>query len=94
MNIETFRDLVLSVFFILAILIIIGSAIFILILYMKIKKIIDSVGIIVTRLTILTEYASKVGMPLITIVAFVQGVREGLKTFANIFRKSEEEEGK
>ncbi len=91
MTIETFRDLVLSIFLILAILFLIGSAVLILILFLNIKRLIDSLNIIVTRIKILSEYASEVGKPLITVAAFMQGVRQGFKAFGNMFGKRKEE---
>ncbi|MFC2051163.1 hypothetical protein ACFLT4_00325 [Chloroflexota bacterium] len=88
MSIDWFRDLVISIFGVVAI----GVSIFIAVLsysvYRRLKPILKSVKKSVTTIQTLSSYAgNEVAKPLIQLAAVIQGVRQGVDAVAKIFQK-------
>jgi hypothetical protein len=91
MGIEWFRDLVICI----AGLVLAGVLIFIAVmaysLYRKAKATLNSAETIVARVQRFSAYVEDEAIkPLVQIVALIQGVRQGVNTFSNLFKKNKE----
>ena len=88
MSIDWFRDLVISIFGVVAIGVSIFIAVLAYLLYRKIKPILNSVKTTTATIRKLSSYAgNEVAKPLIQVAATIQGVREGIGAVAKIFQK-------
>ncbi|MBI2869883.1 MAG: hypothetical protein HYX96_08680 [Chloroflexi bacterium] len=86
MPVETFRDLMIGIVGAVFLVVMILVAILALLLYFKVKNLVNSVNVIVTRVQTFTVAAA----PVIQIAAFIQGVRQGVKAVKDTFGKKEE----
>jgi len=92
MGIEWFRDLAIS----LSGLILIGVLIFIAVLayslYRRISSILDSMKIVSKNVQGISSFVTdEVAKPLIQVVAFVQGIRQGINAIGKLFKRKKGE---
>ncbi len=90
MPIEVFRDWILSIFFIIATILLIWLSICSVILFLKIRKIIDSIDVIVEHVKHLSEYIDQVSQAIKTILAYVQSIKQGANFFKDMLFKRKE----
>ena len=92
MGIEWFRDLAIS----LSGLILIGVLIFIAVLaflmYRRVSSILDSMKIVSKNVQGISSFVTdEVAKPLIQMVAFVQGIRQGIDAIGKLFKRKKGE---
>ncbi|MFC1934147.1 hypothetical protein ACFLWC_06550 [Chloroflexota bacterium] len=88
MGIDWFRDLVISVFGVVAIGVFIFIAVLSYSVYRRIKPILESIKKSAKTIQTISSYAGdEVAKPLIQAVAMIQGVRQGIDAIAKIFQK-------
>jgi len=92
MGIEWFRDLAIS----LSGLILIGVLIFIamlaFLLYRRVSSILDSMKIVSKNVQGISSFVTdEVAKPLIQMVAFVQGIRQGIDAIGKLFKRKKGE---
>ncbi|MFC1928942.1 hypothetical protein ACFLXK_05020 [Chloroflexota bacterium] len=87
MSIDWFRDLVISIFGIVATVVSIFVAILSYSLYRKIGPILKSINKSAANIQKLSSYAgNEVAQPLIQVAAMIQGVRRGIGAVSKIFK--------
>lgn len=87
MSIDWFRDLVISIFGIVATVVSIFIAILAYSLYRRTKPILRSLKKSAATIQKLSSYAgSEVAQPLIQVAAMIQGVRRGIGAVSKIFK--------
>lgn len=90
MGIEWFRDLAISI----SVLVLTGILIFIAVLayllYRRARSILDSMKIISRNVQGISSFVTdEIAKPLIQVVAFVQGMRQGIGAISKLFKKKE-----
>ena len=88
MSLDWLRDLVICILGIVAAGVLIFIAVLLYSLYRRTKSIIDSVKAIVRTIQVMSSYVEEeVVKPVIQIVAFVRGIRQGIDTISKFFEK-------
>ena len=88
MSIDWFRDLIISIFGIVATVVSIFIAVLAYSLYRRIKPILKSIKKTTATVQKLSSYAeSEVAKPLVQIAAIIQGVCQGIEAVSKIFQK-------
>ena len=88
MGIEWFRDLVISVFGLVATGVLIFSAVLVYLIYRKIKPILESIKATSASVQVISSYVSdEVAKPMVQMAAIVQGVRQGIDAVSKLFKK-------
>ena len=92
MSIDWFRDLVISIFGLVAT----GALIFIAVLsyslYRRARSILDSMKIVSKNVQGISSFVTdEVAKPLIQVVAFVQGIRQGINAISKLFKRKKGE---
>jgi hypothetical protein len=90
MGIEWFRDLAIAI----SGLVLIGAFIFIAVLafllYRRVSSILDSMKTVSRNVQGISSFVTdEVAKPLIQVVAFVQGIRQGINAIGKLFKKKE-----
>ena len=90
MSIEWFRDLVICIFGIGATVVLIFMGVLALMLYLKIKPILDSSKATVKTVENISSCVEEeVARPLAQIVAFIQGITQAVSLFGRFSKKKE-----
>ncbi len=88
MGIDWFRDLVISIFGLVATGVLIFVAVIVYSLYKRAKPILDSMKTTSASIQGLSSYVrDEVAKPLIQVVALIQGIRQGIDTVSTLFKK-------
>ncbi|MGD8500984.1 MAG: hypothetical protein PVJ86_10075 [Phycisphaerales bacterium] len=88
MSIDWFRDLVISIAGVLAIVVLLLIAMLTFLLYRRAKVILDSIKTTSQNIAGISTYVTnEVAKPLIQVVAFIQGVRQGVNAISSLFSK-------
>ncbi len=92
MSIDWFRDLVISIAGVLLIIVLLFIAGLTFLLYRRAKIILDAMKTTSQNIAGISTYVTnEVARPLIQVVAFVQGIRQGVNAVSRLFRKKEGE---
>jgi cell division protein FtsX len=90
MSIDWFRDLVISIAGVLVIIVLLFIAVLTFLLYRRAKVILDSMKTTSQNIAGISTYVTnEVAKPLIQVVAFIQGVRQGVNAISRLFSKKE-----
>ena len=90
MSIEWFRDLVISINGVLLIVVLIFVAVLLYSLYRRVRSILDSAKITARAIGGVSSYVAEEAVkPMIQLVSFVQGIRQGVDTVTKIFKKKQ-----
>lgn len=90
MSIDWFRDLVISIFGLVAAGVLIFIAVLLFLLYRRVRVILDSVKATSKTIQGLSSYVGdEVVKPVIEVAAIIQGVRQGIDTISRFFKKKE-----
>ncbi len=90
MSIDWFRDLVISIAGVLVIIVLLFIAVLTFLLYRRAKVILDSMKTTSQNIAGISNYVTnEVAKPLIQVVAFIQGVRQGVNAISSLFSKKE-----
>lgn len=90
MSIDWFRDLIISIAGVLVIIVLLFIAVLTFLLYRRAKVILDSMKTTSQNIAGISTYVtSEVAKPLIQVVAFIQGVRQGVNAISRLFCKKE-----
>ena len=88
MSIEWFRDLVISIFGLVAAVSLVFIAVLAFSIYRRIRPILDSVKTTSKTIEEISSYAGdEVAKPLMQVVAFIQGIRQGINVISKFFKK-------
>jgi uncharacterized membrane protein YdfJ with MMPL/SSD domain len=89
-TIEWFRDLVISIWGLVATGVLIFVAVLSYLLYRRLKSILESVKITSRTIQDISSYAGdKVAKPLIELAAVIQGIRQGINMVSKFIKKKE-----
>jgi len=92
MSIDWFRDLVISIAGVLVIIVLLFIAGLTFSLYRRAKAILDAMKTTSQNIAGISNYVTnEVAKPLIQVVAFIQGVRQGVNAISSLFSKKEGE---
>lgn len=92
MSIDWFRDLVISIAGVLLVIVLLFIAVLTFLLYRRAKVILDSMKTTSQNIAgISTCVTNEVAKPLIQVVTFVQGIRQGVNAVSRLFSKKEGE---
>jgi len=90
MGIEWFRDLAISLSGLVLIGVLIFIAVLAYLLYRRVRSILDSIKIVSRDIQGVSSFVTdEVAKPLIQVVAFVQGIRQGVNAISKLFKKKE-----
>ena len=90
MSIDWWRDLVICIFGLVATGVLVFVAVLAYSLYHRIRSILDSIKATSKTVQGISSYAGdEVAKPLIQVVAFIQGIRQGIDAIRKIFKKEE-----
>ncbi len=89
MSLDWFRDLVISIFGLVATGVLIFIAVLLYSLYRRAKPILDSVKTTVRTIQWVSSYVEEVAKPVIHVVALIRGIRQGVGTISKIFEKED-----
>lgn len=89
MDIDWFRDLIITIFGLVASGVLIFIAVLLYKLYRRAKSILDSVKITVKIMQEVSSYVAEVAKPVLQVVAFIRGIRQGASTISRFFEKKE-----
>ena len=90
MSIEWFRDLIISIWGLVATGVLIFVAVLSYSLYRRIKPILESLKNTSRTIQGISTYAGdKVAKPLIEVAAVIQGIRQGINMVSKFFKKKE-----
>ena len=90
MGIDWFRDLIICISGLVAAGVLIFIAVLLYSLYRKTSSILDSIQATSTTIQRVSSYIrDEVVKPVIEVVAFVQGMRQGIDTISKFFKKEE-----
>ncbi len=90
MSIDWFRDLVISISGLVAIVVLIFAAVLFYSLYHRARSILDSMKVTSTTIQGITSYiGDEVLKPVVKVSAFAQGVRQGIDVISKFFKKEE-----
>jgi len=88
MGIEWFRDLVISISGVVLIVVSILVTVLFFLLYRRIKSILDSIKIMARTMRGVSSYVGEEAVkPVIQVVAFIQGIRQGIDAISKLFKK-------
>ncbi|MFC1992629.1 hypothetical protein ACFLV3_02310 [Chloroflexota bacterium] len=88
MSIEWFRDLVISIFGLVAVGVLILIAVLLFLLYRRVKSILDALKSTSATVRAVSSYVGEeVAKPLIEVVALIQGIRMGMDRVSKFFKK-------
>lgn len=88
MGIEWFRDLAISISGLVLIVVLIFIAVLAYLLYRRAKSILDSMKSVSRDVQGISSFVTdEVAKPLIQVVAFVQGIRQGIDAIKKLFKK-------
>ena len=92
MGIEWFRDLAISLSGLILIGVLIFIAVLAYLLYLRISSILDSMKIVSKNVQGISSFVTdEVAKPLIQVVAFVQGIRQGINAIGKLFKRKKGE---
>jgi len=92
MGIEWFRDLAISLSGLVLIGVLIFIAVLAFLLYRRAKSILDSMKIVSRNVQGISSFVTdEVAKPLIQVVAFVQGIRQGIDAIGKLFKRKKGE---
>lgn len=92
MGIEWFRDLAISLSGLILIGVLIFIAVLAYLLYRRISSILDSMKIVSKNVQGISSFVTdEVAKPLIQVVAFVQGIRQGINAIGKLFKRKKGE---
>lgn len=90
MSIDWFRDLVISIFGLVAAGVLIFVAVLLFLLYRRVRVILDSVKATSKTIQGISSYVGdEVVKPVIEVAAIIQGIRQGIDTISRFFKKKE-----
>lgn len=90
MSIEWFRDLAISLSGLILVGVLIFIAVLAFLLYRRVSSILDSIKIVSRNVQGISSFVTdEVAKPLIQVVAFVQGIRQGIDAIGKLFKKKE-----
>ncbi len=90
MSIDWFRDLVISIFGLVAAGVLIFVAVLSFLLYRRVRVILDSVKATSKTIQGISSYVGdEVVKPVIEVAAIIQGIRQGIDTISRFFKKKE-----
>ncbi len=90
MNIEWFRDLIISIVGVVASGVLIFIAVLLYSLYHRTRSILDSIKATSTNIQRLSSYTvDEVAKPVIQMAALIQGIRQGIDSISKFFTKQE-----
>ncbi len=89
MSLDWLRDLVISIFGLVATGVLIFIAVLLYSLYHRARSILDSVKTTVRTIQWVTSYIEEVAKPVIHVVALIRGLRQGVGTISKIFEKED-----
>ena len=88
MGIEWFRDLAIAISGLVLMGVFIFIAILAFLLYRRVSSILDSVKTVSRNVEGISSFVTdEVAKPLIQVVAFVQGIRQGINAIGKLFKK-------
>jgi hypothetical protein len=92
MGIEWFRDLAISLSGLILIGVLIFIAVLAFLLYRRVSSILDSMKIVSKNVQGISSFVTdEVAKPLIQMVAFVQGIRQGIDAIGKLFKRKKGE---
>ena len=92
MGIEWFRDLAISLSGLILIGVLIFIAVLAFLLYRRVSSILDSMKIVSRNVQGISSFVTdEVAKPLIQVVAFVQGIRQGIDAIGKLFKRKKGE---
>ncbi len=92
MGIEWFRDLAISLSGLILIGVLIFIAVLAYLLYRRVSSILDSMKIVSRNVQGISSFVTdEVAKPLIQVVAFVQGIRQGIDAVGKLFKRKKGE---
>jgi len=87
-DIDWYRDLIICIYGVVGTIALIMIVVLVYKLYSRIKSILDSAKRTAGTIDDVTSYVGNQAVkPMVQIVALVQGVRQGINTFNNLFQK-------
>ena len=89
MSLDWFRDLIISIFGLVATGVFIFIAVLLYSLYHRARSILDSVKTTVRTIQVIFSYVEEVAKPVIQVVAFIRGIRQGVSTVRKFFEEKE-----
>ena len=89
MSLDWFRDLVICVLGLVAAGVLIFIAVLLYSLYHRARFILDAVKTIVRTIQEVSSYVEEVAKPVIQLVAFIRGIRQGVSTVRKFFEEKE-----
>lgn len=90
MGIEWFRDLAIAISGLVLMGVFIFIAMLAYLLYRRVSSILDSVKTVSRNVEGISSFVTdEVAKPLIQVVAFVQGIRQGINAIGKLFKKKE-----
>ena len=89
MSLDWFRDLIISIFGLVATGVFIFIAVLLYSLYHRARSILDSVKTTVRTIQWVTSYIEEGAKPVIQVVALIRGIRQGVSTISKFFEKEE-----
>ena len=88
MSIDWLRDLIIVIFGLVATGVLIFLAVLLYAVYRRIRPILDSVKTTSKTIEEISSYAGdEVAKPLMQVVAFIQGIRQGINVISKFFKK-------
>lgn len=94
MDIAWFRDLSVIVLAIVVVTMVIVMGVIAIKFYRRAKPIIDSIKATAANVQEISSFVKEaVAKPIICIATVIQGIRQGIEWFTNIFKKQKEEKG-
>jgi hypothetical protein len=92
MGIEWFRDLAISLSGLILVGVLIFIAVLAFLLYRRVSSILDSMKIVSKNVQGISSFVTdEVAKPLIQMVAFVQGIRQGIDAIGKLFKRKKGE---
>lgn len=92
MSIDWFRDLVISIAGVLVIVVLLLVAVLTFSLYRRAKVILDATKTTTKNIAGISTYiTNEVAKPIIQVVAFIQGIKQGVNAISRLFGKKEGE---
>jgi len=89
MSLDWFRDLVICVLGLVTAGVLIFIAVLLYSLYHRARFILDSVKTTVRTIQVIFSYVEEVAKPVIQVVAFIRGIRQGVSTVRKFFEEKE-----
>jgi len=90
MSIEWLRDLIICIFGLAATVALIFIAVLVFLFYRQVRSMLYSIKATTTRIHGISSYVGdEVVKPVIEVVALIRGIRQGVETFSQFFKKRE-----